>query len=77
LEKSRTLKILNVENLKLCYTESSKWACVKENATENDFCLRLRKCSRLNGAWGVKKNTILTLIPKVTLGYVKLDKKEW
>ena len=53
------------------------WACVKENATENYFCLRLRKCSRLNAAWGVKNKTILTLIPKVTLGYVILDKKEW
>jgi hypothetical protein len=28
----------------------------------NDFCLRLRKCSRLNGAWGVKNKTILTFI---------------
>jgi hypothetical protein len=28
----------------------------------NDFCLRLQKCSRLNGVWGVKNKTILTIM---------------
>ena len=49
-----------VQILTFCIQESFKWACVKENANENDFCLRLQKCSRLNGAWGVKNKTILT-----------------
>ncbi len=49
-----------VRILTFCIQESFKWACVKENANENDFCLWLRKCSCLNGAWGVKNKTILT-----------------
>jgi hypothetical protein len=51
-----------VRFLTFCFAESFKWACVKENANENDFCLRLLKCSGLNGAWGVKNKTILTYL---------------
>ncbi len=38
------------------FAESFKWACVKENANENDFCLRLQSVvvKMMLGAWKIK-----------------------
>jgi hypothetical protein len=61
---SRFERIENVKNFDVekwysfnfLFTESFKWACVKENANENDFCLRLQSVvvKMMLGAWKIK-----------------------
>ncbi len=58
-ERIENVKNFDVEksyNFNFLFAESFKWACVKENANENDFCLRLQNVvvKMMLGAWKIK-----------------------